>query len=122
MAHPHAHEKTSLWPEKQYGVIIAEFLRQFNLVYASILLSFDANTHVWPRGGKFLAAWGIRLATGEFKVVRWRQAASAVARLGLRAYEFRLRCMGDLVGLVGLVGLVRRVGLVGQVRCVRLVD
>ena len=85
MAHLHAQEETGLWPEKSIGVIIAEFLRQFNVVCASILLSFDAKTYGWPREEKSLAAWGKILATGGFKVVRWREWASAVARLGLGA-------------------------------------
>ncbi len=60
-------------------------MRQFNVVFASILMSFDANTRDWPHEERKLAAWGIRLATWGFKVVHAREAVLAVGRFDFGA-------------------------------------
>ena len=71
------------WPERSFGVIMLGFLRQFNVVFASILQSIGVKTHGCPHGGKFLAARGIRLAAWGFVAVRTVDRALTGAGMNL---------------------------------------
>ena len=91
----HVQERCGRCPEKRIDVICYAKWRQLDIVLASILVGFDANTYAWPHEETRLAMGGICLVTWGISPVHMREAALAGARLRFAIREFRFRCLKD---------------------------